>query len=61
MLFAIVADSGLLELYRSYGCGIVAIGALLTLWELFFRSLSGFFAGSFAGRADFWWGLRLSC
>jgi hypothetical protein len=56
MLFAIVADSGLLE-----PCCSFAIGALLTLWELFFRSLSGFFAGSFAGRADFWWGLRLSC
>jgi hypothetical protein len=57
MLFAIVADSGLLELYRSYGCGIVAIGALLTLWELLIRSLSVFFAG----RADFWPGRRLSC
>jgi hypothetical protein len=59
MLFAIVADSGLLELCcgSSCGCGIVAIGAAIRLWELRWRSLSAIFADG----AEFWRERGMSC
>jgi hypothetical protein len=57
MLFATVADSGLLELCCSSGYCIGAILTVLTFWELFFRSLSGFFADG----AKFWRERGMSC